>query len=236
VKSIFTETKDIHDIAINDRQYISHLVGQNESLQERVKLLESKGEELAVLKINKIQVEKDLRESRELCDRMSRELEELKELGKENIKRSTSSADLTFHLILTYNSVVSLEKQLEAALAVPKEDPSAIATLRSKIEKLERDVESSRAMVAEKEQQAIVKDRQIEDLGTEFLALKVQILIPTCVCRFSALNKQLEQKINETLKEKTGAFEEDRVYLGDAFSFITSPDSSHYTRRSTSVY
>lgn len=94
MKSIFTETKDIHEIAINDRQYISHLVGQNESLLERIKLLEGKSEELAVLKINKIQVEKDLRESRDLCDRMSRELEGLKELGKENIKRSVSSADL----------------------------------------------------------------------------------------------------------------------------------------------
>jgi len=98
VKSISTETKDIHNIAINDRQYISHLVGQNESLLERIKLLESKSEELAVVKINKIQVEKDLGESQGLCDRMSRELEGLKELGKENIKRSASRANLYISL------------------------------------------------------------------------------------------------------------------------------------------
>ncbi|RPB19706.1 hypothetical protein L211DRAFT_594201 [Terfezia boudieri ATCC MYA-4762] len=174
VKSIFTETKDIHNIAINDRKYISHLVGQNESLIERIKLLESKSEELAVLKINKIQVEKDLRESRDLCDRMSRELEGLKELGKENIK-----------------SIAYLEKQLEMALAMPKEDPSVIGTLRSTMENLDRSVESLLAMIADKEQQVVAKDRQIEALNAESLVLK---------------------KINEALKEKTGAFEEEREY------------------------
>jgi len=61
---------------------------------ERIKLLESKSEELAVFQINKIQAEKDLGGSRGLSDPMSRELGGLKELGKENIKRSASIADL----------------------------------------------------------------------------------------------------------------------------------------------
>jgi len=92
--------------------------------------------------------------------------------------------------MLTYNSIAYLEKQLETALAVPKEDPSVIATLRSNMEKLEGSMESSRTMIADKEQQVVAKDRQIEDLTVEFLALKVQILklVP---CKFSALSKTI---------------------------------------------
>jgi len=98
VKSIFTETKDIYNIAINYGKYISHMVGQHESFLEIIKLLESKSEELAVLKINKIQLEKDMGDSRGLCDPMSREFDGLNEFGKENIKRSASRADLFISL------------------------------------------------------------------------------------------------------------------------------------------
>jgi len=98
LKSTSTETKEIHNIAISGRKYISHLVGQHGSLLYQIELLESKSEELAVLKINKIQVERDLGDSRGLCDPMSREFDGLNEFGKENIKRSASRADLFISL------------------------------------------------------------------------------------------------------------------------------------------
>lgn len=106
----------------------------------------------------------------------------------------------TFQLVLTHDSITYLEKQLETALAVPKEDPSATQTLHSKIEKLERSVESLRAMIAEKEQQAVVKDHQIEDLTTEFLVLKVQIHKHTCACKSSTLTKRIETENQRNLE------------------------------------
>jgi len=65
---------------------------------DRRQVLGSKSEKLAVLKLNKTQAEKDLGESRGLCDPMRRGFEALRDLGKEEIKRSVSSTDLYISL------------------------------------------------------------------------------------------------------------------------------------------
>jgi len=119
---MFTGSKDIYNIASNDGKYISHLVGQNESLLERIKVPEVKVEELAVLEINK-----DLGDSRILCD--------LHGWGRRISRGLFPELIYRFGLILTYNST---DMQLEIAIAVSKEEPSVVANLRSNIEKLGR--------------------------------------------------------------------------------------------------
>jgi len=57
---------------------------------------------------------------------MGRELEGHKELGKPNIKTSVSIADLYLRLMLISLASVYLEKQLETAPAVSKEDPQLL--------------------------------------------------------------------------------------------------------------
>lgn len=55
---------------------------------EQLKVLGSKFEDLEIVKVNHTKTEKELVESRVLCTQLSGELEVLKELGKENLKRS----------------------------------------------------------------------------------------------------------------------------------------------------
>jgi len=65
---------------------------------DRIQVLESKSEELAIRKLNKIQADKDLGESRGMYDPMIRCFEGIRDLGKGEIKRSVSSTDLYISL------------------------------------------------------------------------------------------------------------------------------------------